>query len=63
MKIPRNTGRDTDNPDRPEIEHFGNARFAAAGRHARPQPGDGTCARLHGEQPLDLTGKPKPEEQ
>ena len=30
MKIPRNTGRDIDNPDRPEIEHFGTCPVCGA---------------------------------
>ena len=30
MKIPRNTGRDVDDPYRPEIEHFGNCPVCGA---------------------------------
>jgi hypothetical protein len=50
-----------DDPDRPEIEHFGNCPVCGALVDMRDL--GQVMTHMHGEQPLDLTGKPKPDEQ
>ncbi|XSC42761.1 hypothetical protein ACF1BQ_031555 [Bradyrhizobium sp. RDT10] len=59
--MPRYTGVDMDDPNRPEIEHFGNCPVCGALVDMRDL--GQVMAHMHGEQPLDLTGKPKPDEQ
>ena len=59
MKIPTYTGTDSENPERPEIEHFGNCPVCGALVDMRDLAQ--VFAHMHGQVPLDLTGRPDPE--
>ncbi|WP_213290086.1 hypothetical protein [Bradyrhizobium sp. sGM-13] len=61
QQLPRYTGVDMEDPNRPEIEHFGNCPVCGALVDMRDL--GQVMAHMHGEQPLDLTGKPKSDEQ
>jgi hypothetical protein len=58
VKIPRYSGRDADNPDRPEIEHFANCPHCGA----LIELGDlgQVLNHLDGEVPEDRSGMPDP---
>jgi hypothetical protein len=58
-KIPTYTGTDSENPERPEIEHFGNCDVCGALIDMRDLAQ--VMAHTHGRQPIDLTGKPDPD--
>jgi hypothetical protein len=49
-------GVDSENPDRPEIEHFGNCPICGALVDMRDL--GQVMAHMHGQIPLDLTGQP-----
>ena len=57
---PMKAGIDEDNPDRPEIEHFGMRCLRRAGRHARRAQ---VMAHMDGRELIDLIGKPDPDVQ
>jgi hypothetical protein len=50
-KLPSYAGVDSENPGRPEIEHYGNC------------PVCGALVDMHGQVPLVLTDRPDPEVQ
>jgi hypothetical protein len=58
-KVPSYTGTDSENPARPEIEHFGNCDVCGALVDMRDLAQ--VMAHMHGRVPLDLTGKPDPD--
>jgi hypothetical protein len=58
-KIPSYNGTDIENPERPDIEHFGNCPICGALVDMRDLVQ--VMAHRHGEVPLVLTGKPDPE--
>ena len=58
-KIQNYIGTDSENPDRPEIEHFGNCDVCGALIDMRDLAQ--VMAHMHGREPLDLTGKPDPD--
>jgi hypothetical protein len=60
-KIQNYTGTDSENPDRPEIEHFGNCDVCGALIDMRDLAQ--VMAHMHGREPLDLTGQPDPDVQ
>jgi hypothetical protein len=49
------------NPDRPEIEHFGNCDVCGALVDVRDLAQ--VMAHMHGREPLDLTNRPDPDVQ
>ena len=57
-KVPSYTVIDVENPERPEIEHFGNCDVCGALVDMRDLVQ--VMAHMHGREPLDLTGKPDP---
>ena len=57
-KIPTYTGTDSESPERPEIEHFGNCPTCGALVDMRDLAQ--VFAHMHGL-PLDLTGQPDPD--
>jgi hypothetical protein len=57
-KIKNYTGTDSGNPDRPEIEHFGNCDVCGALVDMRNLAQ--VTAHMHGREPLDFTGQPDP---
>jgi hypothetical protein len=59
-KIPSYTGVDSESPDRPEIEHFGNRDVCGALVDMRDLAQ--VMAHMHGRVTIDLTGLPDPEE-
>jgi hypothetical protein len=52
-------GIDSENPDRPEIEHFGNCDVCGALVDMRDL--SQLMDHMHGRVPLDLTGLPDPD--
>jgi hypothetical protein len=54
-------GVDSENPGRPESEHFGNCPVCGALVDMRDLAQ--VMAHMHGQVPLDLTGLPDPEVQ
>jgi hypothetical protein len=58
-KIQNYTGTDSENPNRPEIEHFGNCDVCGALVDMRDLAQ--VMAHMHGVEPLDLTGLPDPD--
>jgi hypothetical protein len=52
-------GVDGENPDRPEIEHFGNCDVCCAPVDMRDLAQ--VMTHMHGREPIDLTGKPDPD--
>ena len=58
-KFPSYTGADSENTDRPEIEHFGNCDVCGALVDMRDLAQ--VMAHMHGREPLDLTDKPDPD--
>jgi hypothetical protein len=52
-------GIDSENPDRPEIEHFGNCDVCGALVDMRDL--GQVMDHMHGRVPLDLTGLPDPD--
>jgi hypothetical protein len=60
-KLPSYTGVDSENPGRPEIEHYGNCPVCGALVDMRDLPQ--VFAHMHGQLPLVLTGRPDPEAQ
>jgi hypothetical protein len=61
QKIQNYTGTDSENPERPEIELFGNCDVCGALVDMRDMAQ--VMAHMHGRVPLDLTGLPDPEMQ
>jgi len=60
-KIPTYTGTDSENPERPEIEHFGNCPICGALVDMRNLAQ--VMAHTRGQVPLVLTDLPDPEVQ
>jgi hypothetical protein len=60
-KVPSSTGTDGESPGRPEIDHFGNCPFCGILVDMRDLAQ--VFAHMHDQQPLDLTGRPDPDEQ
>jgi hypothetical protein len=58
-KVPSYTGTDSEDPRRPEIEHFGNCPVCGALLDMRDL--GQIIEHMHGHVPLDLTGKPDPD--
>jgi hypothetical protein len=52
-------GIDSENPDRPEIKHFGNCDVCGALVDMRDLTQ--VMEHMHGREPLDLTGQPDPD--
>jgi hypothetical protein len=57
-KVPRYTGTDSESPERPEIEHFGNCDVCGALVDMRDLAQ--VMEHMHGRQPIDLT-QPEPD--
>ena len=57
--IPRYTGTDSENPERPELEHFGNCSICGALIDMRDLAQ--VMAHMHGAEPIDLTDQPDPD--
>jgi hypothetical protein len=55
----RYNSADSENPERPEIEHFGNCSICGALVDVRALAQ--VMARMHVVLPIDLTGKPDPD--
>jgi hypothetical protein len=53
------SGVDSENPDRPEIEHFGNCDVCGALVDMRDLAQ--VMAHMHGREPIDLTDQPDPD--
>ena len=60
-KIQNYTGTDSENPERPEIEHFGNCDVCGALVDMRDMAQ--VMTHMHERVPLDLTDLPDPEMQ
>jgi hypothetical protein len=58
-RIPSYTGTDSESPERPEIEHFGNCPVCGALVDMRDLVQ--VMAHMHGEVPLVLTSQPDPD--
>jgi hypothetical protein len=59
VKIPSYTGTDSESPERPEIEQFGNCPVCGALVDMRDLAQ--VMAHMHGQVPPDLTGKLDPD--
>ena len=53
MKVPRHTGHDVDDPNRPGFEHFGNCPFCGASVDMRDL--GQVMVHAHGQEVQDLT--------